>query len=80
MEYIASNLDKEIEKRKEGKKTFTDIDLNSMIKSAIDVLLYLDKEHNTGMSGIKPNNIFITEDARIKFADFGMQQTKEGAV
>lgn len=82
MEYEEMNLDAAIQQKKEKNKSFSDVELNMLCKSALDVLLYLEKEHSTSMYGLKPNNVFINKNALIKFADFGMakDKAKEGAL
>ena len=71
MEMAKSDWDKEIKRRLQKRKKYTEIELINIIKELSDALLYIQKKFKLSHRDIKPQNILVFEDGMYKLADFG---------
>ena len=71
MEMAKSDWDKEIKKRLQTRKKYTEIELINIIRELADACLFLQKKLKISHRDIKPQNILVFENGEYKLADFG---------
>ena len=71
MEIAKNDWDKEIKRRLQKRKKYTEEELINIIRELTDALLFMQKELKISHRDIKPQNILVFEDGVYKLADFG---------
>ena len=71
MEMAKMDWDKEIKRRLQKRKKYTENELVNIIRDLTDALLFMQKELNISHRDIKPQNILVFENGIYKLADFG---------
>ena len=71
MEIAKNDWDKEIKRRLQKRKKYTEEELVKIIRELADALLFMQKELKISHRDIKPQNILVFDDGVYKLADFG---------
>jgi len=71
MEIAKSDWDKEIKRRLQKRKTYTETELVNIIRDLSDALFFMQKQLKISHRDIKPQNILVFENGVYKLADFG---------
>jgi hypothetical protein len=71
MEIANNDWDKEIKRRLQKRKNYTENELVNIIRELSDALLFMQKELKISHRDIKPQNILVFDNNVYKLADFG---------